>query len=202
MIWLVALSLISVTPIKILFVGDSITAGYGLREEQAYPALIQDKFSDKGISVQILNGGVSGDTTAGGQRRLGWMLRKASADWIVIALGGNDFLRGLPVSKTKSNLKAMIREARKLNIQVAVLGIDAPASLGSKYANDFNRIFDELKKEEKIPIMKNYIQSVAGKIPLNLADRIHPNAEGQKKLADEIFKFLYPLVEKKKRSLP
>ncbi|MBN8554648.1 MAG: arylesterase [Deltaproteobacteria bacterium] len=182
--------------------GDSLTAGYGLKEDQAYPTLLQNQFENEKIPVQILNGGVSGDTTAGGLRRLGWMIKKSSPDWVIIALGGNDMLRGLSPKKTKENLKEMIREAKKAKIKVAVLGIDAPTSLGAHYSKDFDRIFEELEREEKIPVMKNYIQSVVGKIEMNLTDRIHPNAKGQEKLAEEIFKFLYPLVKKTERSSP
>lgn len=196
MLLLLALSLISVAPMKILILGDSLTAGYGLREEQAYPALLQKKFENKSLSIRVLNGGVSGDTTAGGLRRLPWMLRKSSPDFLVIALGGNDLLRGLPPHNTKENIKKMIAEARKLKVPVAILGIQAPGNLGARYARDFDRAFEELQREEQVPMMKNYIRSIAGDISMNLTDRIHPNLKGQEKLADEIFEFLYPLVLK------
>jgi acyl-CoA thioesterase-1 len=127
------------------------------------------------------------------------MLKNSSADFVVIALGGNDMLRGLSPHQTKRNLKEMITLARKQNRKIAVLGIEAPAHLGENYVKNFNQIFRELEREERVAVLKNYIQSVAGKFEYNLSDGIHPNSEGQKKLAEVIFEFLNPLIKQEKR---
>lgn len=182
----------------VLILGDSLTAGYGLKESQAYPALVETALkSEAGLTnLKVLNGGVSGDTTAGGLRRLPWMLKTSHANVLIIALGGNDMLRGLPTDVTYGNIKKMIALARGANVDVIVFGIQAPANLGEKYSKEFDGIFERLKKEERIPIFTNYIRKVAGRFDLNLPDGIHPNVEGHKILAQEISAFLKPLLVK------
>jgi len=171
----------------ILFLGDSLTAGYGLRPEEAYPALIERRFQAEAFRSRVINGGVSGDTTAGGLRRLPWMLDQAKPDLLVIALGGNDMLRGLDVVRTESNLKKMIQAAQDRSVPVLILGVPAAPNVGEEYEARFNAVFKEL---EGVPVLTNYVLGVAGKSELNLSDGIHPNAEGHRKLAEAVFDFL------------
>lgn len=190
--------LISSPPHTILFLGDSVTAGYGLREEQAYPALLEDGLKKHGIDCRILNGGVSGDTTGGGLRRLPWMVKNSSPTLVIIALGGNDMLRGLPVDQIKSNLTKMITFLKQKNISVLLLGIKAPGNLGASYVSSFDKVFDLVSKEMKVPLYHDYIRSVAGKTEFNLRDGIHPTAEGQQLIANDLIKFILPFLAERK----
>lgn len=195
------LNLLLTSSIKILFIGDSLTAGYGLREDQAYPALLEKFFKDDGIEVEVLNGGVSGDTTAGGLRRINWMLNNSQPDVCIIALGGNDMLRGLPTEKTKANIKEMISKIKASSALPIIFGIHAPENLGPRYVSSFNGLFRDLAQTEKVPLLDNYIEDIAGRPKLNLSDGIHPNETGQKMLAEKIYNFLKPKVIKLRKEL-
>lgn len=177
-----------------MIVGDSLTAGFGLKQDQSYPSILEGSFQAEKIPVKVINGGVSGDTTAGGLRRLDWMLNRTAPDLLVVALGGNDMLRGLPVEQTKKNLEAMITTAKERSIPVVLLGVPAAPNLGRDYENKFNAMFRSLAQEKSIPVLPNYIEKVAGDPKLNLPDGIHPNFEGQKMISEELYAFLKPLV--------
>lgn len=181
---------------RLLFIGDSLTAGYGLQISSAYPALVEKRFRKEGISVKAINAGVSGDTSAGGLRRLAWQL-KAKPDFVVIALGANDMLRGLPPQTTKENLKAMIERLQAKQIPVALVGMYAAGNLGEEFEDKFNRIYSSLAREQNIPLLDFLLAGVAKKPELNLEDGIHPNKEGQKIMAQRMFKFLKPLIQKR-----
>jgi acyl-CoA thioesterase-1 len=194
------LGLIFATPenreLKVLFLGDSITAGYGLSVRDAYPQKVQELLAAQDIRIQAINGGVSGDTTAGGLRRLSWQL-KSNPDWVVIALGGNDMLRGLPPETTKQNLIEMIRRIKEKNIRVALLGMKANPTMGRDFVSRFDSIYPDLGKTFKIPVLDFFISDVALKSEFNLEDRIHPNSRGQLMIAEKVSQFLAPWFRKK-----
>jgi acyl-CoA thioesterase-1 len=175
---------------RILILGDSLTKGYGLTLEQAFPALLQKKAKEAGFTGHVvLNGGVSGDTTAGGLRRMGWLLKKR-VDVLVIALGGNDGLRGVDPDETAKNLQAIIEKARKANpdIRLLLAGMEMPQNMGQEYIDRYQRVFPAIAKKNKIPLIPFLLKGVGGDPKLNQPDRIHPNEEGQKVLAETVWK--------------
>lgn len=185
--------------LKIMFIGDSLTAGYGLSREAAYPAQLQDLFRSAGYSVEVVNGGVSGDTTKGGLRRLKWQL-KAQPDWVVLALGGNDMLRGIPPEKTEEHLEEMIRYLKSQNKKIFLFGMQASGTLGESFVEEFNSIYPRLARKHSTPYLPLFIAKVVNKPKLNLKDGIHPNAEGQKIVAKDVFEFLQPHLAETQRN--
>jgi acyl-CoA thioesterase-1 len=171
---------------KILILGDSITAGYGLAPEEAYPALLQKKAHAESLPWEVVNAGVSGDTTAGGRRRIDWALGQRGADLLIIALGGNDGLRGLSPELTEKNLISIIAKARAKNptIKILLAGMQMPDNLGPKYVEDFKNIFPKVSAAENTHLLPFLLEGVGGDETLNQPDRIHPNAQGQQKIAD------------------
>jgi acyl-CoA thioesterase-1 len=172
---------------RIVFLGDSLTAGYGLEPQQAYPALVEQLLDERGRTVQVVNAGVSGDTTAGGLRRADWVLRQP-VDVLVIALGANDALRGQPVEAARDNLRGIISKARAAHPRVRIIlaGMLAPPNMGSAYQQAFRAIFPELAEAEAVELLPFLLEGVAGEPDLNLADGIHPNAEGQRRIARQV----------------
>jgi len=182
---------------KILFLGDSLTAGLGLLSEEAYPNLIQQKFAAEGYSnVEIANAGVSGDTTAGGLARLPDML-EADVRILVLALGGNDALRGLPVAQTRDNLAKIIETARDHNIMVLLAGMEAPTNLGEDYQEGFHAAFIKLSRDYhgNVVYMPFLLEGVAGHPELNQGDGIHPNKAGAAIIADHMYPKLRLIVD-------
>jgi acyl-CoA thioesterase I len=169
---------------RIVFLGDSLTAGYGLAPEQAYPALVEQALADKGRPARVVNAGVSGDTTAGGLRRLDWILRQP-VDVLFVALGANDALRGQPVEAARDNLRQIIHKARAAHPQARIIlaGMLAPPNMGRAYQKAFRNIYRELAKSENVELLPFLLEGVAGEPALNLPDGIHPNAEGQRRVA-------------------
>lgn len=168
---------------RILFLGDSLTAGLGVAPEQAYPALIQDQLLEKGFThVRIINGSISGSTTASGFSRIKWYL-KAKPDILVLALGANDGLRGLSLHEMARNLDKAIVLAMENGIQVILAGMEIPPNYGPEYAGEFRQVFGHLAETHKIPLIPFLLKGVAGQASLNQADGIHPNGEGQKIIA-------------------
>ncbi len=182
--------------IRVLFLGNSLTAGYGLPAEEAYPALLQARIDSLQWSVTIINAGVSGDTSAGGLRRLAWQL-KNPPDILVVALGANDGLRGLPPAMTKSNLTQIIHQAREANPNVAILiaGMQVPPNLGPIFQKEFGDIFPSVADEMDTELIPFLLEGVGGIPELNQSDGIHPNAAGQRKLADHVWQALAPLLQ-------
>lgn len=183
-------------PIEILFLGDSLTAGYGLKPEDAYPALIGETLQADGTPVEIRNAGLSGDTTAGGARRIAWVLRQAP-DIVVIALGGNDALRGLDPATMRDNLEATITTIREdaPTARILLAGMLAPPNLGPAYGAAFREVFADLGARPEITFVPFLLEGVAGDPALNQTDGIHPNREGQKKVAAHLLETLGPLVQ-------
>lgn len=181
-----------------MFLGDSLTAGMGLPSSQAFPSLIEERLRREGHDVQVVNAGISGDTSAGGRRRLTWAL-DGNVRVLVLALGANDGLRGMPVANMKANLEAIIREAKARQIKVLLLGMEAPPNFGAEYTNGFRAVFRDLAKEEDVPFVPFFLEGVAGIATLNQGDGLHPNAEGAERIAGTVWKALEPMVEKEIR---
>ena len=183
-------------PGRILIIGDSITAGYNLPAEQAYPALLQQKIDREGLPFRIQNAGQSGDTTAGGLRRVHWLLRAGAPDVAVVALGGNDGLRGLDPAAMQSNLQGIVAALREANpnVQILLAGMRMPASMGARYVRDFQAAFAAVVEQEGVDWLPFLLDGVAGEPSLNFDDRIHPNAAGQVIIAATVWKHLAPLL--------
>ncbi len=178
---------------RIVFLGDSLTAGYGLAPHQSVASLIQGRLNQAGLDFEVLNAGVSGDTSAGGLSRLQWSLA-GDVKILVVELGANDGLRGLPVAAMKTNLDAIIRRARARGISVLLTGMEAPPNYGASYTSEFRAVFAALAAEHKVAFVPFYLDGVAGNSRLNLADGIHPNAEGNRIVAQTIWRALQPLL--------
>lgn len=181
---------------NLVVLGDSLAAGYGLDPSAAFPALLQKKINDAGWKFHVVNAGVSGDTSAGGLRRLDWLLKRR-IDVLIVELGANDGLRGLSPAALKKNLQAIIERTRQKypDAQVVLAGMKMPANLGS-YATEFERTYSDLAKENDVPLVPFLLEGVGGNPELNLPDRIHPTAEGQKILAENVWAVLKPVLAK------
>lgn len=179
----------------ILFLGDSITAGNGLELSQAFPALIQEKIDAKGWRFKAINAGQSGDTSAGALDRLNWLL-KNRVEVLVLELGGNDGLRGLPVESTRKNLQLIIdrTKAKYPSARIVVAGMKVPPNMGREYGDKFEAIFADLAKRNKAPLIPFVLEGVGGVPALNLPDGIHPTAKGQEIVAATVWKTLEPVL--------
>jgi acyl-CoA thioesterase-1 len=180
---------------RIVFLGTSLTAGLGLDPDQAYPALIQRKLDAAGLRYEAVNAGVSGETSAGARRRVDWLLQQPAAV-LVIETGANDGLRGLEVDSMRSNIQAMIDEAESKAPRpvVVLVGMRAPPNLGFTYSRQFEKVFPELAKENQLPLVPFLLDGVAGRPSLNQADMIHPTADGQRLMAETVWKVLEPVL--------
>jgi acyl-CoA thioesterase-1 len=178
---------------RIVFLGDSLTAGYGLAPNQSVPSLIQGRLNQAGLDFEVVNAGVSGDTSAGGLSRLQWSLDGA-VRILVVELGANDGLRGLPIAAMKTNLDTIIRRAQARGITVLLTGMEAPPNYGASYTSEFRSVFSSLAAEHKVAFVPFYLDGVAGIARLNIADGIHPNAEGNRIVAQTIWRALQPLL--------
>lgn len=181
---------------KIIAFGDSLTAGFGLSEKESYPYLLQQKLKTAGYDFEVVNAGVSGDTSLGGLERSDWVLEQENAQILILELGANDLLRGMPVEKMKDNLDKIIRKAKAKNLKILLCGMLAPPTMGAEYQRDFMMAFPNLATEHKVEFLPFLLENVALKKELNQADGIHPNAEGAKIMADNIYKALKPLLTK------
>lgn len=178
---------------RVVFLGDSLTAGLGLSQEQAYPALLAGRLAQLGQPIQALNAGVSGDTSAGGLRRLDWLLRQKPSI-IVVGLGANDALRGLPLSEIESNLRQIVTKSQQAGARVLLLGMQIPPNYGPDYARGFAGLYPRIAQETKVALVPFLLAGVGGEASLNQADGIHPTAAGQEKVADNVLPYLLPLL--------
>lgn len=181
-------------PKVILFFGDSLTAGYGLSPEEAFPAIVEKKLNKKGKTAKVVNAGLSGETSAGGLTRIDWILRQ-QVDIFVLELGANDGLRGLPVEETEKNLQKIIDKVRikSPKAKIVIAGMMVPPNMGPDYTKKFQKIFPELARKNNAVLIPFLLQNVAGIEKLNQADGIHPNTEGHKIVADNVYRILDPL---------
>jgi acyl-CoA thioesterase-1 len=178
---------------KIVALGDSLTAGYGISKDTAYPALLQKRLEAEGFDYEVVNAGVSGDTSAGGLSRLDWAL-DGDVKVLIVALGGNDGLRGLPVSGLKKNLATIIERAQERGAAVILAGMEAPPNQGDDFTSAFRNTFKELAEEYEVVFFPFLLEDVAGRAELNLPDGIHPNPDGARIIAENIWGYLEPLL--------
>lgn len=181
----------------ILFFGTSLTAGMGLDPNEAFPAVIQQKIDSLSLPYEVVNAGLSGETTAGGKNRIDWVLNQ-KVDVFVLELGANDGLRGVPLTETKSNLQAIIDVVKEKNpdTKIVLVGMEIPPNMGEAYTSEFRNIFPDLAKKNKLELVPFLLQNVGGVKELNQQDGIHPTAEGQKILANNVWKVLKPVLTK------
>lgn len=179
---------------RIVALGDSLTAGLGLSPDQAYPALLQQRLKSEGLDFEVVNAGVSGDTSAGGLQRLDWALQ-GDVRILIVALGGNDGLRGLPADALKKNLSEIVERAQARNVRVILAGMEAPPNYGRDYIVSFHKVYPAVAAHYEIPFVPFLLQNVAGSSELNQPDGIHPTAAGARIVADNVWAVLKPLAE-------
>ncbi|HZT59404.1 MAG TPA: arylesterase [Pyrinomonadaceae bacterium] len=184
---------------KIVAFGDSLTAGYGLAQNEGYPSLLQKMVDADGFKYEVVNAGVSGDTSAGGVRRVDWTLDSGNVRFVIVELGANDFLRGQPVAETKKNLADIIERCKSRGAQVLLAGMYTTTDAGVDYERQIQDCFRSLAKEHDVVLIPFFLEGVAGRDELNQQDRIHPNAEGTKIVAANIYRYLKPLLEKERQ---
>jgi acyl-CoA thioesterase-1 len=175
----------------VLCLGDSLTEGYHLNKEEAYPYLVEEALRKKHPDLKVINGGVSGATSASGLKRLDWYL-KARPDIMILALGANDGLRGLRVSEAEKNLSGVIEKAQSKGIKVILAGMQMPTNYGEAYRKDFSELFTKLAKKYHLTLIPFLLEGVATKPELNLPDGIHPNPKGHEMIAKTVMKYLEP----------
>jgi acyl-CoA thioesterase-1 len=186
---------------RVVFLGDSLTAGLGVAQPEAFPALVGEKLRAAGFDAQVVNAGISGDTAAGGRRRLDWAL-DGDVRVLVLALGANDGLRGTPVRAMKADLQAIIRQAKARGITVLLLGMEAPPNFGPEYTAEFREAFRDLADDEDVAFVPFFLDGVAGDPAFNQGDGLHPNAAGARRIADTVWTALAPLVEERLAGQP
>ncbi len=177
--------------------GNSLTAGLGVARDESYPARLQRTLDEAGYAYRVVNAGVSGDTTAGGARRVSWIL-KNKPTIVILELGGNDGLRGLSLSETKANLEQIIQQLQQASVTVILAGMKLPPNYGQDYTDGFEALFKELAKQYRLMLIPFFLDGVAGSSSLNQADGIHPTGEGYRIIVDRIFPLLKPLLERKR----
>lgn len=179
----------------ILFFGNSLTAGYGLDTKESFPSLIQDRLDSLALKYTVINAGLSGETTSGGKNRLDWVL-KQKVDIFVLELGANDGLRGIPLTETRNNLQTIIDEVRAKNstTKIVLAGMQIPPNMGQEYTREFRTIFPDLAKKNDLQLIPFLLNGVAGNPELNLPDGIHPTAEGQKIVRDNVWVILKEML--------
>jgi acyl-CoA thioesterase-1 len=179
---------------RIIFLGDSLTAGLGLDVNDSFPSLIEARLRQQGYDYDVVNAGVSGDTSAGGLRRLNWALGEGTPKILIVALGGNDGLRGLPPEQLEANLAAIIERAQKEGLTVILAGMEAPPNFGADYTAGFRAVYPRLAERYHVRLIPFLLEGVAGNPALNQSDGIHPNRRGAALVADLVWKTLEPAV--------
>lgn len=179
---------------RVVILGDSLTAGYGLpSKDEAFPALLQQRIDEEGLGYEVVNMGVSGDTSAGGLRRLDWAL-DGDVRVLVVALGGNDGLRGLGPEQLRENLSHLIDRARARDVAVLLCGMEAPPNLGPAYTGQFRRVYRDLAREKQVVLLPFLLDGVAGVPEMNQNDGIHPNRQGAERVAGLVWSALRPML--------
>lgn len=179
---------------KIIAFGDSLTAGFGIGRDEAYPAVLQALIDAEGYPYEVINAGVSGETSAGGVRRLEWVLEDRDVAAIILELGANDGLRGLPPSEMKKNLNAIIDAAESREIPVLLAGLSFGEENGSRFVRDFVEAYEEVAAERDVTFMPNFLENVAGVEELNQRDGKHPNPAGARVIAENVWAYLKPML--------
>jgi acyl-CoA thioesterase-1 len=179
----------------IAVLGDSLTAGLGVSPDEAYPSRLEEKLKREGYGYRVVNAGVSGDTSSGGLRRIDFVLR-LHPDVVIVALGANDGLRGQPVGQLRDNLVAIVQKARTAGARVLLAGMRVPTNYGAEYTRDFAAVFPEVARRTKVPLVPFLLEGVAADARFNQGDGIHPNADGQRVIAEHLWPHLKPLLVK------
>ena len=187
---------------RIIFLGDSLTAGLGLDVQDNFPSLIQARLDEKGRDFEVVNAGVSGDTSAGALRRLEWAMADGNPRILVVALGGNDGLRGLPPEQLEANLAAIIERAQARGLLAILAGMEAPPNFGADYTARFRGVFPTLAQRYRIPLIPFLLEGVAGDPAFNQSDGIHPNQRGAKVVADLVWRTLEPALDQAQSTTP
>jgi acyl-CoA thioesterase-1 len=182
---------------RIVAFGDSLTAGLGVAAEEAYPARLQRRLEEQGLRYRVINAGVSGDTTAGGLRRVEWVLKSRPAI-VILELGGNDGLRGLNLQETRANLERIIQRCQESSVTVVLAGMKLPPNYGADYTKGFEAIYPALAKQYRVTLIPFFLDGVAGSASLNQADGIHPTSEGYRIIADKVLAQIKPLLHARK----
>ena len=179
----------------LVFLGDSLTAGLGVQASEAFPALVAEKIRAAGLPVEVQNAGLSGDTSAGGLRRIDWVLQRP-VDLLVIELGANDGLRGQDLKSMKANLQSIIEKTKAKNpeVKIVLAGMQVPPNMGADYANGFAKVYSELAKENNATLIPFLLEGVGGVRELNQGDQIHPSPAGHRVIADLVWKTLEPML--------
>jgi acyl-CoA thioesterase-1 len=180
--------------IRIVVLGDSLAAGLGLAEDDAFPAVVGRRLSERGLDVEVVNAGVSGDTSAGGVSRLDWVLQTPT-DVLVVELGGNDALRGQALDNTESNLRAIVRRGRRAGAEVVLVGMDAPSNYGPDYTTAFAAIYPRVARDEGAVLVPGFVRILGENPELLQPDGLHPTAEGQQRLAEQLVPTLLEVLE-------
>ena len=197
----VVLALVIAAPVcaterVVVALGDSLTAGLGVARDEAYPALLEARLRREGYPYRVVNAGVSGDTSAGGRRRVDWVLR-SKPDVVIVALGANDGLRGLSVNELRENLEAIVTQLRAAGARVLLVGMRVPPNYGDDYARAFAAVFRAVAQRTGVPLAPFLLDGVAGHARLNQADGVHPTAEGQRMIAAGLWPHLLPLLARR-----
>ena len=187
----------------VLFLGTSLTAGYGIGADVAYPEIIQQKIDSAGLPFRVVNGGISGETSAGGLARLDWMLQQP-IDVLFLELGANDGLRGYDIDELRANLDAIIRHTREVYPDAAIVlaGMEAPPNMGEGYTRRFRDTFRQLARTHDLPLVPFLLEGVAAETDLNIEDGIHPNAEGHRRIAETVWEVLAPVLHERASAVP
>ena len=181
---------------RVVFLGDSITAGYGVDADQAFPAVVTDMLAKDGMPIDAVNAGTSGDTTAGGLRRIDWVLRQ-NPDVVVVGLGGNDGLRGQDVKSSEANLRGIVQKARDAGADVLLLGMMIPPNYGPEYTSAFRDVYPRIAKEMDVPLVPFVLEGVGGEAKLNQRDGIHPTPEGHERVAANVAPQLREILQRR-----
>jgi acyl-CoA thioesterase-1 len=181
---------------NIIFFGNSLTAGYGVEAEEAFPGLIQKRLDSLGYDYNVINAGVSGETTASGLSRVEWVVKRQPVEIFVLELGGNDGLRGIKPEETDKNLRAIIDKVRAIHPEVKILlaGMMVPPNMGQAYAEEFQKLFPKIAEDKNVNLIPFLLKDVGGEADLNQPDGIHPTPEGHKIVAKTVWKYLQSLI--------
>jgi acyl-CoA thioesterase-1 len=185
---------------RVIVLGDSLTAGLGLDRSRSFPAVLEERLKAAGYDYTVVNAGVSGDTSAGGLRRLEWALGEGEPRVLIVALGGNDGLRGLPPTQLQENLATIIEEGQRRGLTVILAGMEAPPNFGAEYTSAFRQTYRDLAQKYKVTLIPFLLQGVAGDPSLNQSDGIHPNERGARIVADLVWQALEPALKQEPTS--
>ena len=198
---LIATSSASAADRVIAVLGDSLTSGLGVSPDEAYPVFLETRLRSEGYQYRVVNAGVSGDTSSGGVRRIDWVLRMRP-EIVIVALGANDGLRGQPLSQLLNNLVAIVQKVQRAGARVLLAGMRVPPNYGAAYARDFAGVFPEVARRMNVPLVPFLLEGVAAEVRFNQGDGIHPNAEGQRRIAEHVWPHLRPLLVKRAAAAP